>query len=609
VQTMVHSDVGSSGVIFTIDTETGFRDAVLINASYGLGENVVKGFVNPDEFCVFKPTLKTGFRPILQKVAGSKELKLVYDTAAAGGTRNIPVPPQDRRRFSISDDEILQLARWACIIEEHYSAKRGRPTPMDVEFAKDGRTGELFILQARPETVESRKDTAVMEHYRLKSRGSVLIQGRSVGTKIASGVVRVIANAKHLEDFQEGEILVADKTDPDWEPIMKKAAAIVTNRGGRTCHAAIVSRELGVPAIVGTERATELLRDGQTVTVSCAEGDVGFVYKGKLPFEVERTNLKDLVRPRTKVMMNVANPEEAFRLSFIPNDGVGLAREEFIISSYIKVHPLALIDYAKIDNTEVRTNIDELTVGYDDKPQFFVDKLAQGVAMIAAAFYPKDVILRLSDFKTNEYANLVGGRAYEPTEENPMLGFRGASRYYNSRYQAGFALECRAVKKVRDEMGLKNVKLMVPFCRTVEEGRKVIAEMAKHGLNRGEDGLEIYVMCEIPSNVLLAEEFAEIFDGFSIGSNDLTQLILGVDRDSEIVAPIFDERNPAVTKMITDVIAVCRSKGRKIGICGQAPSDYPDFAQFLVEQQIDSISLNPDTVVATTLAILEKEHA
>ncbi|MGE5213066.1 MAG: phosphoenolpyruvate synthase [Nitrospirota bacterium] len=609
VQTMVRSDIGSSGVIFTIDTETGFRDAVLINASYGLGENVVKGFVNPDEFCVFKPTLKSGFRPILQKIAGSKELKLVYDTAAAGGTRNIPVPPQDRRRFSISDEEILQLARWACIIEQHYSAKKGRPTPMDIEFARDGRTGELFIVQARPETVHSRKDATVMEHYRLKSSGRILIRGRSVGTKIASGAVRVIADPKHLNDFQKGEILVADKTDPDWEPIMKKAAAIVTNRGGRTCHAAIVSRELGVPAIVGTEHGTEVLRDGQIITASCAQGDIGFVYEGKLPFEVARTSLKDLSRPRTKVMMNVANPDEAFRLSFIPNDGIGLAREEFIISNYIKVHPLALIDYEKMDDQNIKATIDRLTAGYDDKPQFFVDKLAQGVATIAAAFYPKDVIVRLSDFKTNEYANLTGGRAYEPVEENPMLGFRGASRYYNERYRAGFALECRAMKKVRDEMGLTNLKLMVPFCRTVAEGRKVITELNKHGLKRGESGLEIYVMCEIPSNVILAEEFAEIFDGFSIGSNDLTQLILGVDRDSEIVAEIFDERNTAVKKMISQVIAVARAKNRKIGICGQAPSDYPEFAQFLVEQKIDSISLNPDTVIKTTMAILKKEKS
>ncbi len=606
VERMVHSDLASSGVMFTIDTESGFRDVVLINAAYGLGENIVKGSINPDEIYVFKPTLKAGFRPILQKILGSKEFKLVYDTGVES-VKNVPVPIEDRQRFSISDDEIIQLARWACIIEEHYSAKRGRPTPMDIEWAKDGQTGELFIVQARPETVESRKDVNLIELYRLKSRGRVLVTGRSVGAKIAHGKVRVIKAAQHLDEFRDGEVLVAEKTDPDWEPIMKKAAAIITNRGGRTCHAAIVSRELGVPAVVGTEHATEILKTGQIVTVSCSEGDTGFVYEGELPFEVERTDLKTLARPRTKIMMNVANPEAALGLSFIPNDGVGLAREEFIITSYIKIHPLALVDYAKIDDQEVRIEIDKLTVGYADKPQFFVDKLAQGVAMIAAAFFPKDVIVRLSDFKTNEYANLIGGRAYEPTEENPMLGFRGASRYYNPRYQAGFALECRAMKKVREEMGLKNVKLMVPFCRTVDEGRKVIAEMAKHGLKRDQDDLEIYVMCEIPSNVILAEEFATIFDGFSIGSNDLTQLILGVDRDSEIVAEIFDERNPAVKKMIAEVIAVCRRKGRKIGICGQAPSDYPDFAQFLVEQKIDSISLNPDTVLKTTLAILEKE--
>ena len=608
VQRMVRSDLGASGIMFTIDTETGFRDAVLINAAYGLGENVVQGSVTPDEYSVFKPTLKEGFRPILQKTIGSKEFKLIYDVGGGKMVKNVPVAPGDRNRFAISDADILTLARWACVIEDHYSAVKGRPTPMDTEWAKDGQTGEMFIVQARPETVESRRDRDVLESYELKTRGRVLVSGRSVGSKIATGPVHVIKSAHYLGEFKEGEVLVTDKTDPDWEPIMKKAAAIVTNRGGRTCHAAIVSRELGVPAIVGTEHGTEILPNGQTVTVSCAEGDIGFVYDGELPFKVERTNLKGLPRPRTKVMMNVANPEEVFTLSFIPNDGVGLAREEFIISNYIKVHPLALLDYAKIDDAEVKAKIDQLTVGYGDKSQFFVDKLAQGVAMIAAAFYPKDVIVRLSDFKTNEYANLIGGRAYEPVEENPMLGFRGASRYYNPRYQAGFALECRAMKKVREEMGLTNLKLMVPFCRTVEEGRKVIAEMAKHGLKRGENSLEVYVMCEIPSNVILAEEFAEVFDGFSIGSNDLTQLILGVDRDSEIVAEIFDERNPAVKKMIAEVIAVCRRRGRKIGICGQAPSDYPEFAQFLVEQGIDSISLNPDTVLKTTVAILEKER-
>jgi pyruvate,water dikinase len=600
VQRMVRSDVGSSGVIFTIDTESGFRDAVLINAAYGLGENVVKGSVNPDEYSVFKPTLRQGFRPILQKIIGNKEVKMIYDIGAAS-VKNVEVPAADRARFALNDDDILQLAGWACIIEEHYGK------PMDIEFAQDGINGQLFIVQARPETVQSRRDTSVLEIYELEGKGKALFTGRSVGRKIASGPVRIIKSTDSLEDFREGEVLVAEKTDPDWEPVMKKAAAIITDRGGRTCHAAIVSRELGVPAIVGTEDGTTSLEDGQEVTVFCAGGDTGIVYDSRLPFHITRTNLQEIERPRTQIMMNVANPENAFALSFIPNDGVGLAREEFIITSYIKAHPLALLDYNKIEDLALRADLDKLTAGYDDKAQFFVDKLAQGVSMIAAAFYPKDVIVRLSDFKTNEYANLVGGRAYEPVEENPMLGFRGASRYYNPRYAAGFALECRAMKKVREEMGLTNVKLMIPFCRTVEEGRKVIAEMEKHGLKRGDNGLEVYVMCEIPSNVILAEQFAEIFDGFSIGSNDLTQLILGVDRDSEIVADIFDERNPAVKKMIANVIAVCRRKHRKIGICGQAPSDYPEFAQFLVEQGIDSISLNPDTVLKTTLAILETE--
>lgn len=607
VQRMVRSDFACSGVMFTIDTETGFRDAVMISAAYGLGENVVQGSVTPDEFLVFKPTLKTGHRPVLQKTVGSKEFKLVYDSGGGKMVKNIPVAPADRAKLSLTDDEVLELARWACIVEDHYSAKRGQHAPMDLEWAKDGITGELFIVQARPETVQSRKDLDVLESYVLNKRSTVLTSGRSVGAKITTGRVRVIKSAEFIGQFQQGEVLVTDKTDPDWQPIMKKAAGIITNRGGRTCHAAIVSRELGVPAIVGTEHGTEALKDGQMVTVSCAEGDTGFVYEGELPFEVQRTDLKSLAKPRTKVMMNLANPEEAFALSFIPNDGVGLARMEFIISTYIKIHPLALVHFDHLADPSAKSEINRLTLGYTNKPQFFIDKLAQGVAMIAAAFYPKDVILRLSDFKTNEYANLIGGRAYEPTEENPMLGFRGASRYYHPRYQAGFALECAAVKKVREEMGLTNLKLMIPFCRTLDEARKVQAEMEKHGLKRGQDGLEIYVMCEIPSNVILAEEFCDLFDGFSIGSNDLTQLILGVDRDSEIVAPIFDERNPAVKKMIAQVIATCRAKGRKIGICGQAPSDYPEFAQFLVEQGISSISLNPDTILKTTLSILETE--
>jgi pyruvate,water dikinase len=609
VQRMVRSDLATSGVMFTIDTESGFRDVVLINASYGLGENIVQGAVSPDEYCVFKPTLERGYRPIIQRKLGSKELRLVYDVGGGRMVKNILVPLTDRQRFAATDDEILLLAKWACLIEKHYSQLRGHPTPMDIEWAKDGITGEMYILQARPETVHSLKQRGTSKRYRLGQRGKVLVSGRSVGEAIASGSVRVVKNVQFLSQVKPGDILVTDKTDPDWEPVMKKAAAIITNRGGRTCHAAIVSRELGVPAIVGTENATEILKDGQEVTISCAEGDIGFVYEGRLPFDVEEIDLRSVVRPRTKVMMNVGNPDEALALSQIPNDGVGLAREEFIISSYIKVHPRALEDYATLTDPKVKAEIDALTVGYQDKPQYFVDKLAEGAGMIAAAFYPNDVILRLSDFKTNEYANLVGGKAYEPVEENPMIGFRGASRYYNPRYQAGFALECRAVKKIRSEMGLKNLKVMIPFCRTVEEGRLVQAEMAKNGLKRGEDGLEIYVMCEIPSNVILADEFAEIFDGFSIGSNDLTQLTLGVDRDSGIVAHVFDERNPAVKRLIAEVIRVAKARGRKIGICGQAPSDYPDFAQFLVEQGIDSISLNPDTVLKVTAAIVEKERS
>jgi len=609
VQQMVRSDLAASGVLFTIDTETGFSEVVLINASYGLGENVVQGTVNPDEYYVFKPTLKQGFRPILHKISGSKEFKLIYDIGGSKMVKNVPVSLEDRSHFAITDEEILTLARWGCIIEDHYSAKKGRPCPMDIEWAKDGKTGELFIVQARPETVQSRKDPDTLEAYRLAQRGRVLVQGRSVGEKIGQGPVRVIKHVEHLQDFREGDVLVTDKTDPDWEPIMKRASAIVTNRGGRTCHAAIVSRELGLPAIVGTERATEVLKDGQMVTISCAEGDTGFIYEGKLPFKVERVPLKNLGRPKTQVMMNVANPEEAFSLSFIPNDGVGLAREEFIINAFIKIHPLALLEYEHLEDESVKTKIDLLTSAYTDKTQYFIDKLAQGVGMIAAAFFPKDVIVRMSDFKSNEYANLIGGRAYEPTEENPMIGFRGASRYYDPRYRKGFALECQAMKKVREDMGLTNVKLMIPFCRTVEEGKKVLAEMKKHGLQRGEKDLEVYVMCEIPSNVILAEEFAEIFDGFSIGSNDLTQLVLGVDRDSEIVAHVFDERNPAVKTFIAHVIKAAKAKGRKIGICGQAPSDYPEFAEFLVEQGIDSISLNPDAVLKTTMKILEMEQS
>jgi len=609
VQRMVRSDLASSGVMFSIDTESGFKDAVLINAAWGLGENVVQGAVNPDEFYVFKPTLLKGFKPILQKKTGSKEFKMVYDSGGGKMVKNVPVSDADRAAFCVSDEDILTLARWACTIEAHYTKKKGSFCPMDMEWAKDGKTGELFIVQARPETVQSQRDFTHLEVYKLQDKGKVLVSGRSVGEKIASGVVRVVKSAANLSLVKYGDILVTDRTDPDWEPAMKKAAAIVTNRGGRTCHAAIISRELGVPAVVGTLNGTEALKDGETVTVSCAEGDTGHIYAGALKFEKSTLYFSSNERPKTKIMINVANPEEAFRTSQIPNDGVGLARMEFIINSFIRVHPLALLNYNKIDDRNLKDTIDLLTVGYADKTAYFIDRLAQGVAMIGAAFYPNDVIVRMSDFKSNEYANLIGGAQYEPTEENPMIGFRGASRYYHEKYRDGFALECKAMKKVREEMGLSNVKLMIPFCRTVEEGKKVVAEMEKHGLKRGDNALEIYVMCEIPSNVILADEFSKVFDGFSIGSNDLTQLILGIDRDSEIVAPIFDERNPAVKTMIANVIKAARTNNRKIGICGQAPSDYPEFAEFLVREGINSISLNPDAVLKTTAHILKVEKS
>jgi pyruvate,water dikinase len=606
VQRMVRSDLATSGVMFTLDTETGFRDVVLINASYGLGEPIVQGSVTPDEYYVFKPTLKGGFRPILQKAIGSKEFKLVYDEGGSRAVKTVPVPAGDRARCALDDEEILTLARWGCTIEDHYSRLRGSATPMDIEWAKDGRTGELFIVQARPETVHARADAHILEQYRLRERGRVLVTGRSIGSKIATGAVRVIPTAAGLRLFQPGEVLVTDKTDPDWEPIMKKAAAIVTNRGGRTCHAAIVSRELGVPAIVGTEHGTDALTTGRVVTVSCAEGDTGFVYDGACRFDVERIDLSSIGRPATKIMMNVGNPDEAFALSFVPNDGVGLARLEFIINTAIRVHPLALVRYDQLGG-QARADLDRLTAGYTDKPAFFVDKLAEGVATIAAAFFPKDVIVRLSDFKTNEYAQLAGGVGFEPHEENPMIGFRGASRYYDDRYRDGFALECRAMKRVREEMGLTNVKIMVPFCRTLKEARLVVEELARNGLRRHDNGLELYMMVEIPSNVILLSDFAEYFDGFSIGSNDLTQLTLGVDRDSEIVAHVFDERDKAVKTLIAQAIRQARRLGRKIGLCGQAPSDYPEFARFLVDCGIDSMSLNPDAVLPTARLVLDVE--
>lgn len=613
IQKMVRSDLAAAGVIFTVDTETGFKDVVMINASYGLGETVVGGTVNPDEYYVFKPTLRSGKRPIIQKKIGSKEFKLIYETGGSKRTRAVPVDEIDRMRAALTDDEILQLSTWACTIEDHYSKKRGCHTAMDIEWAKDGITGQLAIVQARPETVHTGKDRNAMEVFTLDAAGRgkarVLVQGQAVGEKIGQGTIRIIKSIKDLSSFLKGEILVADRTDPDWEPSMKLAAAIVTNRGGRTCHAAIVSRELGIPAVVGTEVGTQLLRAGTVATVSCAEGNAGRVYEGLVPFKHEVVELQNLAPTKTKIMMNVANPGEAMRLSFLPNDGVGLARMEFIISNFIKIHPLALTDFETLKDLDAQAKIAALTAAYSDKKSYFVERLAEGVAMIAAPFYPKDVIVRLSDFKTNEYANLLGGREFEPVEENPMIGFRGASRYYNERYRRGFALECLALQKVRNEMGLTNVKVMVPFCRTVEEGKNVLAEMAGNGLKQGENGLEVYAMCEIPANVVLADEFLEIFDGYSIGSNDLTQLVLGVDRDSEIVAGIFDERNPAVTRMIGQAIAAAARQKKKIGICGQAPSDYPEFASMLVKMGIDSISLNPDSVLKTARLVAELEQA
>ena len=603
VQKMVRSDLAASGVMFSIDTETGFKNAALITAAYGLGENVVQGAVNPDEYFVFKPTLKQGFRPILEKRLGTKEIKMVYDIGGGKMTKNISVPISERVKFAIADDEILKLAEWACIIEDHYSEVRGKLSPMDIEWAKDGNSGELFIVQARPETVQSQKSGNILKNYKLHGSSDVLITGRAVGEMIGQGKANVILEVHRIEDFQEGQVLVTNKTDPDWEPIMKKASAIVTNQGGRTCHAAIIAREMGIPAIVGCGNATGTIKTGQEVTVSCAEGEEGRVYNGLVPFEIVETSLDNLPKLSTKILMNVGNPEEAFGLSAIPCDGVGLARMEFIIANHIKAHPLALMNFDSLEDKAAKWEISQLTARYENKADFFVDKLAHGIGTIAAAFYPKPVVVRMSDFKSNEYANLLGGRAFEPTEENPMIGWRGASRYYDPKYREAYGLECQALKRVRDDMGLTNVIPMIPFCRTPEEGRKVIAEMAKHGLKQGVNDLEVYVMCEIPSNVILADEFAQVFDGFSIGSNDLTQLTLGLDRDSSLVAHIFDERNEAVKSMVRTVIQRAKANHRKIGICGQAPSDYPEFARFLVEQGIDSISLNPDSVLKTMLEL------
>ena len=603
IMKMVRSDLASSGVMFTLDTESGFNDVVFVTGAYGLGENVVQGAVDPDEFYVHKPTFLAGHRAVLRRLVGDKAVKMIFvEGGTKQTTRNIPTPKADRARFCVTDEDVLELAGYACTIERHY----GRP--MDIEWAKDGLDGQLYIVQARPETAASQRSLTTVETYVLEGKGEVLTEGRSVGEKIASGVAKRIEHLEHLSDFRPGQVLVADTTTPDWEPVMKIAAAIVTNRGGRTCHAAIIARELGIPAVVGAGDATTSVADGEVVTVSCVEGDTGRVYRGELGFHVDRTEVAGLARPKTKIMINLGNPDLAFKTSFLPNDGVGLARMEFIVSEYIKVHPMALLHPEKVGEAEALRTIERLTRSYSDGGAFFVERLSEGIGTIAAAFWPKPVVVRMSDFKTNEYASLIGGSAFEPSESNPMIGFRGASRYAHPAYAEGFALECRAMKRVREEMGLTNVILMLPFVRRVVEADLVLKTMAELGLQRGENGLEIYAMCEIPNNVILLDEFAKRFDGFSIGSNDLTQLTLGVDRDSEVVAFDYDERDDGVKEMIRLAVEGCRRNAIHSGLCGQAPSDYPDMAEFLVRIGIDSISLNPDVVVKTTRQILELEQ-
>ena len=608
VQKMVRSDLAASGVLFTLDPESGHRGVALITGSWGLGEAIVQGQVVPDQFYVHKPTLREGYRSLVWKTIGSKERRMVYAGPGSGKLVELqPVPAEMRSRACLGEDEVLQLARWALQIEDHYAKTRGSDSPMDIEWGKDGQTGELFILQARPETVHANRKGAALRIYRLTGKGEQLAQGLAVGEGVAVGCARVISSPSQFEEFRRGEILVTESTDPDWEPIMKMAAGIVTERGGRTSHAAIVARELGIPAVLGAADAMRAVPSGETVTLSCAEGEQGRIYRGALEYEVDELEPSQFPRPRTKMMLNVGNPEQAFSAAMLPNDGVGLARREFIFASWVKVHPLALTRYARLEPA-AKAEVDAVTRGYDDKTEYFVDKLSQGIGVIAAAFHPKPVILRLSDFKSNEYATLVGGRQFEPEEENPMIGWRGASRYYHPQYKEGFVLEARAIRRAREEFGLKNLLVMVPFCRTPEEGRRVLEVLRECGLARGQDGLEVYVMAELPSNVFLADEYARIFDGFSIGSNDLTQLCLGVDRDSALVAPLFDERNAAVKQACARIIAAARHAGRKVGICGQAPSDFPDFAEFLVEQGIDSISLTPDSLLKTSERVAQAEQ-
>ncbi len=608
VMKMVRSDLSASGVMFTLDTESGFRDVVFITGAYGLGENVVQGTVDPDEFYVHKPTYNQGYRAVLRRIKGDKQVMMVYGQTRSGHTTcNVPTPKAQRELYCLNDDEILTLAGFAIKTEQHYSRRSGHAMPMDIEWAKDGIDSKLYLVQARPETVISQQAGIQQNEYRLAGKGEVIASGRAIGTMIASGRAHVIPHVGQIAEFRPGEVLVTDATTPDWGPVLKTASAVITNRGGRTCHAAIVAREMGIPAIVGTGNATGQIRTGQMVTVCCAEGDTGKVYDGEIPYQVEKNNVSDMPRPRTAIMLNIANPDMAFRISQLPNDGVGLARMEFIITNYIRVHPMALVQPDKIRDPAERETIEKLCSDYVKPADYFVQRLSEGIGTIAAAFYPKPVIVRLSDFKTNEYARLLGGSAFEPIEENPMIGFRGASRYSHPAYQPGFALECAALKRVRDTMGLTNVRIMVPFCRTLTEAQKVLQELGANGLERGVNDLQVFVMCEIPNNVILIDEFAKLFDGFSIGSNDLTQLTLGVDRDSGIVAFDFDERDPGVLEMIRMAVEGARRNHRHCGICGQAPSDYPEIAEYLVKLGIDSISLNPDSVLKTTRHILEVE--
>ncbi|WP_298171597.1 phosphoenolpyruvate synthase [Acidithiobacillus sp.] len=608
IMKMVRSDKATSGVMFSLDTETGFRDVVFITASWGLGENVVQGTVDPDEFYVFKPAFLRGKKTVLRRVLGSKKIKMIYTEGdTRHSTRNVATQRHEQDSFCLSDADVLTLADYAIKVEQHYSRKMQESRPMDMEWAKDGTDGQLYMVQARPETVASQKQGQVLEEYILDGQGTVLVQGRAIGSKIASGPVHIISDVKHLAEFKPGEILVAETTTPDWEPVMKEAAAIVTNRGGRTCHAAIIARELGIPAVVGCDHATTALQDGDSVTISCASGDIGSVYAGALPFMVRHTDLATLPRPQTQIMINLGNPEIAFQTCMLPNDGIGLARMEFIINSAIKAHPMALLHPEKVADAHERKALAALTQGYAQPADFFVERLSEGIGTIAAAFYPKPVVVRMSDFKSNEYAALLGGRWFEPEEDNPMLGFRGASRYAHPAYAEGFRLECLAMKRVREEMGLDNIILMLPFVRRVQEADDVLAKMAEFGLRRGENGLQVYAMCEIPNNVILIDQFAKRFDGFSIGSNDLTQLTLGVDRDSAIVAFDYDERDDGVKEMIRLAVEGCARNGIHSGLCGQAPSDYPEMAEFLVQIGIQSMSLNPDTVLATTLHVLDVE--